>query len=408
MKYAINLLDIQKAYLDMTDEFKEELLHEIRSKYKTLSDFTRSLNLPIDKKSRNNDLIHFFNGHKIKVSFLFKILKPFKRLNKINTIEKNISRLGLRRGHSEIFDPKLPFNFKTEEGVRFISAILHDGGISKRIGVHYRNYNRKAVLEIAKCAMRVFGSFKATATQELTGVYFPKIIGLILIEIGFKPGEKVHTDPFIPQFILNSNNRLKGIFLRQAFDDDGSVGRRLITMSLHLDVTNKNKDTVPRLLLDNIKLIKNLGIMCHGPICTRRYVINEKGKNYDRVRWTLHITGKQNLIKFQKLVGFGLDYKKERLEREIKSYKMENPPLHNSVFYPALQMLPELEKSLGYFTISILSKRINRNYHDTKQLIWRMEKKELIKRIENVRGRYAAKFTLTDKGVSFIKGIPPT
>lgn len=376
MGYLVGIKDLENenVYVDLNRESKEILKKKIRDKFKTYKNFSKHLNLKVDKLQRNNDLLHFFEGHKVKLKFLKKIISPFQELDN-NFIETNLYRVGSRRGSSDIYNPKIPFNFNNKEGIRFISAILHDGGISSRLGVTYRNNNKRLRDAIIKCSKKIFGSFKENEVGTL--IQFPTLIGIILKKVGLKEGKKVFTNPEVPKFIFESNKKNKALFLRQAFDDDGCVTKgnvRCIIICAHIDVTKEKR--IPNLTKGIKKLLDEFDIKISGPYLTKEYKI----KDNRRQGWSINIYGRKNLEIFQNKIGFDIKKKRDRLKNILESYKTgKYYLLKNQRYNKSLKKMFENLKG-KYFTIKQASKIIDLDYHYTKQLIWKMEKEKLIGR----------------------------
>ena len=92
-------------------------MQKIRDNFKTYKNFSKYLNLKLDRLSRNNDLLHFFGGHKVRLNFVKKIVSPFSELGG-DFIKKNLYKIGSRRGNSDIYNPKFPFEFDNKSGIR--------------------------------------------------------------------------------------------------------------------------------------------------------------------------------------------------------------------------------------------------------------------------------------------------
>ena len=387
MGHIVNIKDLEdeNVYIDLNKKSKEILKQKIKNKFKTYKTFSKQLNLKVDNLKRNNDLLHFFGGHKITLKFLQKIISPFPELTE-SFIEKNIYRIGCKRGNKDIYNPKLPFDFNNKEGIRFISAILFDGGISSILKPIYRNNDKHLRNIIINCSKKIFGDFEEKEIGTL--ILFPKITGIILKRIGLKEGKKVITNPKIPKFIFNTKITNKGLFLRQAFDDDGCVPQphiKYITIGIHIDVTEGDRKSN---LIEGIKkLLEDFNIYINESFIAREYKI---GNNL-RQRWSINIYARKNLEIFYDKIGFDIKKKRNRLFKMINSYKTSKYQLQKNQRYEI--SLKKLQEGLKekYFTIKQTSNIIDLDYHYTKQLIWRMER-------ENILGR---KKSLSDKNIKF-------
>ena len=117
----------------------------------------------------------------------------------------------------------------------------------------------------------------------------------------------------LPDFIYNLSNDNLAIVLRSAYDGDGWVedgGIYYCSASKELICDIKN-------------LLLRFGI-------TTRIRIKKIGKNSKyagNIYYHLNITGKQNILNFQKYISFSIDYKKERLSGIIKTNDNTNVDL---------------------------------------------------------------------------------
>lgn len=374
MDGIITLNDLKKdseIYVDLNYTSKIKLKNNIKRRYKTLANFSREIGLSLDNLSRNNNLIHFFEGHKIRLPLLFKITKPFRKEFSTEYLSENIHRMGSKRWLKEIIKPKLPFNFKNKEGARVISAILHDGGISKVGQPHYRNNDEKLKREVVSSFGSVFGQMPVSVKG--TALFFPKVIGQILTKLdGIEKGKKTHKNPGIPKFIFSMSNEIKSIFLAQAFDDDGGVDGSVISIGFNIDST-LNK--IPNLLLDNKKLLEDLNIIPNKITLQKKFKTKKREK---RSRYIFTITGRENLEKFYNKIPILISYKKEKLRNRLNSYKQYQ--LRTGEAYKRIKSIIYKNFKEKEFTIKGLSKAANLRYDRTKQLIWELEENKIIKR----------------------------
>ena len=120
------------VYVDIEDEYRKKLLNILRdlTQRKSWNGISKLINVKPD-----NIIAFVSRGGKLRLGLLKKMLtfltgKGFHKFS-LNNLETKITRLAAKKNSKEIVNPKLPFNFKTTNGGRFISAILHDGGINK-------------------------------------------------------------------------------------------------------------------------------------------------------------------------------------------------------------------------------------------------------------------------------------
>ncbi|MAG20206.1 hypothetical protein CL618_02120 [archaeon] len=397
--------------IGLKKEFKISMLKAIKKSSKKIIYFLNEINEEL------HTYYNFKHNQKVKLSFLWKVSnkllkKGFKEFNKKN-IEKNIEFIGTKRGQTYIFSPKLPFNFNTEAGAYFISAIIFDGGIDKQFKPHYGNIVLSMRKRIVESAKEIFGELKnreINLTRNDYFIRFPKSIGIVLTHcFKIKEGNKVYSNNSLPQFIFKYNNKLKSTFLKQAFDDDGSVdtNKKTINITGTTDVKKEqfySDNSKDYNLINDIKtLLLALKIESNQiRIRKRSYLPKEYNKKGDFFRHSLgiSITGKKNLELFYHKIGFNLEYKKERLRKAIKSYKQDQLR-KGEIKKIALEKASILQKEKGYFDNITLTKEIKRQYRQTVRITKQLLKEGKIKIKEKAipigNGWIPIKFVLNEK-----------
>lgn len=376
---VINLSDLpsEKVLIGLKNDFKKQIISRIRNDYK-IKDFCNKLGVKLSK------LYNFENNEKVTLSFLNKITKELNTKN----IEKNIEFLGTKRGNIYLKNPKLPFKLNTKEGARFISALLFDGGIDRESKPHYGNINKNLRKDILNCVFSIFGDINSKEIDVNRNDYFirfPKVIGLILEYcLNFKKGQKAYINHSIPEFIFNLDKKFKYEFIRQAFDDDGSVSNKypILKIAGSIDVTNKRDNKIPmNLMNDTKKLIENININPNKLRIDKVYKLNmeygRKGPFY-RQTWSFSITGRENLLKYYNEIGFNLKYKQDRLKKILNSYKSIQLR-KGEIKKIALEKIKILENKNGSFTNISLAEEIKRSYRQTARLTEQLLKEGKIK-----------------------------
>ncbi|MDP7179806.1 MAG: LAGLIDADG family homing endonuclease [Candidatus Woesearchaeota archaeon] len=305
------------VYIQLNDDFKSKFKEILLKKGKTKKYISLYARVPF------HEVMNFFNGQSKSLAFFEKMINflyvhdYFKISHE--TIMDNIMKIGTKTNGKFIYSPKFPINFNCPEGAVLISAILHDGGLIKEPLLYpfYRNYNKRLRLNLIEKSISLIGNMKINL--EDTHPNFPKILGIILkYGIGICDGPKTISNQKIPEFIIDSDDIVKGEFLRQAFDDDGSVyirkdsnGGRVIDLTNTIDV---KKDKTSNLLLDNKKLLNSLGIKVKGPIFKREYK-TKKGET--KHTYKIFITYKKDFKIFKEKIGFISEEKQKKLNRIV-------------------------------------------------------------------------------------------
>ncbi len=332
--------------------------------------------LPDSIKSR-------FYGMKNGQKGSLKFIKGFS-LNleiPIKEFERNIDVItSVKSTEVGIKNPKIPINFASREGVRFIASIMGDGELNNQLNVRYNNQNKNLIDIVLNSSKKLFGDVDYKIYYRKDKIYqlhFPKIVGIIVKLLGIKPGYKSKTNYGIPSFIFNLNRKLQSIFVRQFFNDEGNVrlkDRRLqVKQTININVS-KNEAKMnplkyaPNSLIDLQKLLHNLGI--ESKISLGHYRIK-------KADWELSIYRIENLKKFQKQIGFDLKYKSNLLDKAIKSYKFPSAPRNGRIEF-ALKCAKKAQKKYGFITKYNLARISNRSLKTATYYLVDLKKKNLV------------------------------
>ena len=341
----VDLWDLPKEriYIDLKEPFRSSFIKSLKENIGNKAEISRAIGEPF-RTIRN-----FIEEKQSKSLLFFENLIELLEKNNVhefnhNTFRKNVKVIKMANG-KPVINPKIPFNFNTEDGAIIVSAVFHDGGLANpsnpTVGscFHYRNYNNNLIEYIVQTAKNVFGDMNIIYQKNHTSVFFPKIVGMILIHgLGLEPGHKNEVNPNIPEFVINYDNKIKAKFLQQAFDDDGCVEKwnelrgsgKQISFIASIDVSNYSQEMRNRIRATNDdkfasniikidkRLLNDLGIFVHGPKVKREY-ITKKGKT--RHSWKLLISDKRNIETFYNKIGFKLKYKQNKLKKMLETYK---------------------------------------------------------------------------------------
>jgi cytidyltransferase-like protein len=372
-------------------------------------------------------------GKLIPLGFLRRLLKFLNY--SVVSLEKSIECMSVAPRGGLIVSPKLPFDFKSKEGLRCIAAILGDGTHTRQLG--YSKKIATSEMELYETKMRVIKSMESVL-GEIRGwkewsvkirqhsFAFPKVVQEI-INCFIPRGDKTETNPSVPDFVFSCDHESIGVFLSQFFDDEANVDekRKLITLKLcvnnvHCDriihkllewkqISQREKKTLrryaPQLLLDIIKLLRILNIRCKSPYF--RGFTNNRGE-ISSACWQIYITFKQNIDSFYRRVNFSLMYKKEKLREIIRNYKQKRFSREELVKeYLRGVFVVQVEK--GFVTPKDLSESIVRSYSRCFHVLSQFEKKGFVRKVkarhflgEGGKGKLAGSvstgYVLTDKG----------
>lgn len=389
---VVNLPDLpsENIYVNLKQGYKERILITARNICGSWVKLAKKINEPFSKHVPYT--IHQFKrGSKARLSLVLKILYLIKENKPDFSLEdafKNISEIGGKTNNHDnvITNPKIPFDFRSEYGARIISAVLHDGGIKKTyLEPFYSNKDLGLKTLVEQSFKNIFGEIKSKQSKTINGrqyILFPRIIGVILVYgLGLTLGKKVLTNPSVPKFIFDCNENIRRIFLRQAYSDEGNVSDKTIRFSLSVDVTEireKIRHFVPELLKEDKQLIESLDIKVSGPIFIGEYVIKENNKIFYRHTYGINISSKKALEAFKDKIGFDINYKSEKLKKEIESIREEHFTNFMNI-EEGLFVANKLQKDKGHFTIKDLSLELNRSHEQARRIINKLMSRNIVK-----------------------------
>lgn len=358
-------------------------LNEQASRYYT--NLVKKSGTLLDQRT-NAGLYRLSKRQKISVVFMKRLAhvldKPLKWF--IDQIELITS---VKNTNVGIKNPKIPFNFGTVEGARFIAAVMGDGEINNQLQVRYNNQDKRLINLILHSAKEIFGDidYKIYLREDNTfQLHFPKITGLIVTELGLKPGYKSETNYGIPPYIFSKNKKIKSAFVRQFFNDEGNVrlkDRRLqvkqtVKVNVSKEVCKQYKEKYcHRVLIGLQLLLRDLGI-------TSNITLGALRKN--KADWELSFYGKENLEIFRDKIGFDSLQKQKNIETAIKSYKFPSAPRNKRIEF-ALEKFRIVQKRNGFVTKHFLAKECKRSKKTATYYLVDLKKKSMISESERPR-----------------------
>lgn len=397
-------------YLKITPEFMKKLIEKRKNSFKNIKELAAAIHEP--EKSIAN---FFWQPHAVSLKLFLKIVKLFK----IESYENEIIWLGGKTRGKGIHKPKLPFSFNTEEGGIFIAAVLGDGHFNNNFEITYYNHNPLMLNKIITAANKLFGKVDIVY-KDNRSVVFPKILGRIIYILGLRPGRKTITNPSIPKFIIKGAKECKIGFLKQMSDDEGSAQiRPRYSYSIRYEFAREipyekisvKEKYVPNLLLDLYKVVRNLGYSTTNIYGGRIY----KGRKKPRfvVSWAFDIQGKKSLEKFAREINFRIPKRKEKLAYGISKIQIET--YGKKAKDIALKYFYAIFKRKGYVTKQELSKKLKRTIRNAQEWLFKLEKKDLIKRSGgnkfiggnkgfcSLAGKTPLEYIITNKGREYLK-----
>jgi len=201
----------------------------------------------------------------------------------------------------------------SENFARCIARISGDGYLYYRY-IRYSNKCPELIREFKEDMVSEFGGINFTEGISNSGTPFVQVHGKNLIKKFTNYLEDYRSTSIkIPNEIKQGSKRLKSVYLRALYDDEGCATLRL---------NNNTKEWKRNLTLcsNSIMLLKEVeGILVSTFKIKTNKIIRNKNAIKDRC-YVLAITGKDNFNKFKEKIGFLSPRKRKRLEMIIISY----------------------------------------------------------------------------------------
>jgi len=332
----------------------------------------------ISKKIKNSDRIirHWLTD---KTFIRYDILKELSNLLGIENIENRIQCIRGKHG-SLINKPILPFDFTTITGARFIASILGDGTLSKDYEVYYSNSDTDLIKGFVKDSRIIFGDVKINIRkksdkQAVNIVSLPLICGKILAGTGLSAGRKVSINQRIPDFIFKLDENKKWHFLSQIFDDEGTVNLKAKYIRIKLAIESRHKEF--HLIKGLAELFNSLGIKT--AIYNSGYYNSTRGPS--RTQWSIQINGSLKLKEIYRNFKLRHKPKQKKFNQMLNSFKLEMFP-RNEFQDIYLSKMTLIEKEKGFFTVSDISRVINRNKGHIRNVVHKFNSSGLIECLE--------------------------
>ena len=304
-------------YFLFDERFKKDIAEKLKGYFGSINKACNCLT----KNQKKNYSIEHFVGENKKISFsnLQLILKCLDYPFSFNSVKTISTCHGAWNSLSNsILNPKLPFNFKSENGVRLVSSILHDGGITSELNPHFTSsylYFRKLFKDNVETVLGKLRN-RSSNPKNFECIVFPKTVGIIFVYgIGLEFGKKVITNPKIPEFIFNLPSELKWCFISQAIDEDGTIEDKAKRIQIHHSIdTFYDNNSKSELIFDTKKLLKSLNVDSTEPTILSQY-INREGHECER--WMLRIPTRELKYCWND-IRLKLIYKESRLKNLFK------------------------------------------------------------------------------------------
>ncbi|MFA4886940.1 MAG: hypothetical protein WC595_01895 [Candidatus Nanoarchaeia archaeon] len=349
---------------------EDELFNEFNQKIRDYGIYSLAKELKVSKRM----IIHWLSdGSLIRLDVLMKIADYFKI-----SFKEKISFLRGKKG-GRMFNPKLPFNFNSSEGVRIVGGILGDGGIpTKRLNPNYSNTNPGLIDGFIQDVWFVCGrlefskgrSIKEHSVIEILN--FPTLFCDLLKVVGLKNGKKVELNQGIPEFILKSEDSAKYAFLAQFIDDEGTIS--FASKHISLSAACLERFGKPKIFTDLEILLSSLDILVS--IYPGKVYPSSRGE--DRRNWCMQIDGQIQLRKIYENSLLRHSEKREKLDSILKSYKL-NMFRRRDLVKTYQSHMSRIQDSKGYFTSKDLAESTGRDVGSCRNTLLKFKKLKVVR-----------------------------
>lgn len=239
----------------------------------------------------------------------------------IENIERNVLALRKQNGHTCVLE--LPIKYSPSLA-GLIGYSLGDGHIGENSTAFvYTSKNLSTINYVKDLVQETLGThiFYRRYKECRGDVYFPYIVGELLLKFGSVSGSKTDKSFSVSSWVMQGSKKIKRAFIRALFEDEGSVSIHRDTKRVVLALW-KRKDLTwsLKLFLNQLgSLLGEFGIYSHESIAG--IYMDKKGK--EKVGIQITIRGKRNVARFKEEVGFQSATKRKRLEELIRSYKRD-------------------------------------------------------------------------------------
>jgi len=303
-----------KIYVILESEFKSNLMKEFMKIIRTKYNAKKVTGI---QRNTVSNIINNLNPT-IRIDYILKIIKIINKEEfNLNNVEINIKWVGDFKSKG-VINPKLPFNFNSRAGARFIAAICNEGWISD--GMYYSNSKDESRQSVKNDAIEIFGeSYRSIGNfikENDQYLAFPSIMrDVVNILTDFK-GVKAENNPNIPSFILKNKESLYG-WLEQTIGDEGHVKFYLDSYRREI-IWRRACDTKfdkCNLIESELKILQNLGI---------KYDLKNIGeyntsRGKKRFRMQIRISRKENLKRLTNSIRIPNNIKDKKLIQMLKS-----------------------------------------------------------------------------------------
>ncbi len=399
MKNKLHLLDLPKSktYILLNKRYKKVLFDNLFKHFSNSNKAGKFLEIKgYNIKGWKNKDGYVPLEAMIKISaFLRKQGHKFSPDN----IENKIVAYKYGEQGRPILNPKFPINFESEEGAILVAALLCDGGINKNGYPLYNNSEHCMRKRVVDSINKLVGKIHTDPSKPNKNncLFFPKILKSIVVSgLNMQIGDKVINNPQIPEIFLKTKKKeIIGAFLNQAFSDDGTAyisgvhKQGALAYGESTDISKYSKELRKAIKKERLTdyasnlvkgckiLLEKLGIKVNGPYLKQEYTRKKGGIKRTIHSWSIQIQGRENIKKYQKLIGFSIERKNKRVREILSNYKEVD---YGTSFKDAWKNVLELERKNKKITPKTFMEKRKCTQEYARFLIKWLRKKGIIKR----------------------------
>lgn len=394
------------------ESFEDELFVKVKKNFlkwmgKQIPNYFQSYNEFARACDINTDSFGKFKKGKTSIS-LSKFNKMWgvleSKIKMPSNKAKAVDQISIKRGKI-VKNPNQKINFNSVDGATVISSIYHDGSIYEDHRVVYTNNSTKMRKKVEKAYNVVFGKIKTNEYKKR--VSFGKTVGEIINKCFSVRKYTELKNYLVPKMFKFGPKKLKVAWLKQAFDDEGTVGPRSIVLKLGRDTSyltksqrkaiyKSRKKHAPSLLKDEKEMLESLGVEVSGPylVTNSTYIYKDK-LGYLRITptWVITITHKENLEKFEKIICFDIPYKKKKLKKILRNILQAHPKFNKGKEFYLNSIKKLVEKKIKITSLNV-AKETNRSIITTRQWLKKLRKWGYLKVLTQLKFRKKGKFVV--------------
>ena len=310
-KIELDYKNLPKTLMvNLDDDFRKQLFSDLKSRFENIEELCKYLRCSVSSLKYYNRGEYFIPTAIFQRAISICKFKDEKVNSSILQAKKRLC--------GKPINVKLPINSSTELSA-LIGHTMGDGHISSVGRFVYVNKEILLIEKVKNLINRVFRSkvyFDQRPKKDgSVSLHYPSAIGEMLFVLGSIKGNKTYQEWAIPSWIEYGSSKIKSDFLKAIFDDEGSVSKTRLSLSMSKIETKK--DSLIKLLESFKRLLHDLDIKSSK---TGVGYKRTSKKGIKTTNFVFVICEYYNMKKFYENVGFTHNKKSKRLKELLDSY----------------------------------------------------------------------------------------